>query len=1085
MFRLMLAVACAFFCIGQARADDQLRFGAQSDWIVPVAAPAAKPADGAATVRLFDFQTRFDDRGVHQYARQIVRINTPEGLMAGGTIALAWQPALGGATVNRVTIHRGTETIDVLKDGKGFQILRREAGLEALTITGILTAVMQVPDLRVGDELEFAYTIDGANPILAGHAEALVPLTKLPPMDRLAVRFSWPLERKVNWKAGPLAPKSVLSKAGAWQVLTLNQDGWVTPEVPAGAPGRFGYGGLIQIADFADWGTVAGVMRPLFAKSSTIAPDSPIMAEVKRIAVLSVDPKVRATEALRVVQSQVRYLARVDGLGGYTPEPADAVWSGKSGDCKGKTVLLLAMLRALGITAEPALVSATDGDGVDTSLPMPGRFNHVVVRATIGGKTYWLDGTRLGDRAVDSIAVPGFKWALPLDAGVAATAPVGLIALAATEPALPDTEFALELDARDGLTKSAKATGSVTYRGETGSAMRLLQSATPTAQFDDYMRKSWSARYSWIEVKTVSVSTDKDSGDVVLSFTGTAKMTWDGSGLDAVRRYQTDYSQLGRDLTPKRDKDGDAAPVAIAGDYTLTREVILLPGNGKGFELEGENFDRVIGGVRYVRTSTLAGGRFEMSAASRNKPFELSFAEAKIADKQTDAMYNKLLFIRAPADFAGGPPTAETRVAGTDTPLDSGNAEITRLTLANKFDAALKLVDTRIAAGEKTARTLAMRGQLLARLGRDKEAGNAYDQALAIDRREATAIMGKAGLLTRANKLDDALALFDRLITLYPDSTEPYRMRGELRALMGDRDGALSDIDIFIGKMPDNQWAYSTRVELLLEQGKSAEALATANALLKLKPDDEIAHALVGYVYAMQGKRAEAVAEYAKSIAIKPTTDAYDGRVRFELASDDKGRLADMLALIKLDAESDVPAVPLRKLLINAAARTAIVGAYDTALAADPDNNDIQLKRDLMLAIGGDPKSYLARIDAALAEKPGDATRLNEACWTRAMFRLDLEAAIAQCTKSIALDPDPNTLDSRGLVWLQRGEWAKAASDYDAAIVVRPRMASSLYGRGLARKRLGDAAGSTADFAAAARIDRWIGETYAGYGLKP
>src|SRR3569623_768945 len=138
-------------------------------------------------------------------------------------------------------------------------------------------------------------------------------------------------------------------------------------------------------------------MRPLYLKASTIGPDSPVMAEVKRIAALSADPKVRASEALRVVQSQVRYLARVDGLGNYTPESADTVWSGKSGDCKGKTVLLLAMLRALGITAEPALVSATDGDGLDASLPMPGRFNHVIARATIGDKVYWLDGARLGD----------------------------------------------------------------------------------------------------------------------------------------------------------------------------------------------------------------------------------------------------------------------------------------------------------------------------------------------------------------------------------------------------------------------------------------------------------------------------------------------------------------------------------------------------------------------------------------------------------------------------------------------------------------------------------------------------------------
>ena len=252
MIRLVLTVMVVMLSIGTARADDVLHFAVQPAWVAPIAVPAGKPADGAVTVRLVDCQTRYDERGTHTFFRQVIRINAPEGLLAAGNVGLGWQPAFGGVTVHRVVIHRGTGAIDVLGDGKGFQILRREAGLESLMITGVLTAIFQVPDLRVGDELEVAYTIDSNNPVLGGHVEASAPLAKMPTTDRLSMRYSWPVGRPVRWKAGPLAPKAVLSRQDGWQVLSVARDGWTTPDIPNGAPGRFANNGTLEVADFAD-----------------------------------------------------------------------------------------------------------------------------------------------------------------------------------------------------------------------------------------------------------------------------------------------------------------------------------------------------------------------------------------------------------------------------------------------------------------------------------------------------------------------------------------------------------------------------------------------------------------------------------------------------------------------------------------------------------------------------------------------------------------------------------------------------------------------------------------------------------------
>ena len=101
------------------------------------------------------------------------------------------------------------------------------------------------------------------------------------------------------------------------------------------------------------------------------------------------------------------------------------------------------------------------------------------------------------------------------------------------------------------------------------------------------------------------------------------------------------------------------------------------------------------------------------------------------------------------------------------------------------------------------------------------------------------------------------------------------------------------------------------------------------------------------------------------------------------------------------------------------------------------------------------------------------------------MFRTELDKALSECDKALAASRDAYILDSRGMVQLQRGDWAKAESDYSEAVGIQPNLASSLFGRGVARKRLGNAAGGKADIAAAMLIDPKIADTYASYGVKP
>ncbi|MCE4093559.1 tetratricopeptide repeat protein, partial [Klebsiella pneumoniae] len=73
--------------------------------------------------------------------------------------------------------------------------------------------------------------------------------------------------------------------------------------------------------------------------------------------------------------------------------------------------------------------------------------------------------------------------------------------------------------------------------------------------------------------------------------------------------------------------------------------------------------------------------------------------------------------------------------------------------------------------------------------------------------------------------------------------------------------------------------------------------------------------------------------------------------------------------------------------------------------------------------------------------------------------------------------------DSRALINLKMGQLSAAIDDYNAALRYAPKLASALYGRGVARFKLGDTDGGNSDISAARRIEAGIAEDFVRYGV--
>lgn len=140
---------------------------------------------------------------------------------------------------------------------------------------------------------------------------------------------------------------------------------------------------------------------------------------------------------------------------------------------------------------------------------------------------------------------------------------------------------------------------------------------------------------------------------------------------------------------------------------------------------------------------------------------------------------------------------------------------------------------------------------------------------------------------------------------------------------------------------------------------------------------------------------------------------------------------------------------------------------------------------EMMTDLRGNDSTTKA-VDLMIAAHPNDSHVLNEACWTRATTGLQLQTALANCNQSLQIDPgSADTLNSRGLVEYRLADYAAAIKDDTAALAVASTDANSLYVRGLAELKSGNATQGNADIAAAKALDPMVVDAYAKYGVTP
>ena len=1037
-----------------AMADDKVHFGPAASWVKPVSIPAASPRDGGSDqILLLDAQTSFSATGSSYYYETAYKILNAQGLQDLGVLSWTWDPLLQTLTYNKAELVRDGKVIDLLNDGQPFQVVQREQNMADATLDGRKTGFKEIHGLRIGDIVHYAVTVEDRPAVPGMLAESWNYLTHSGVASRVYFRVAWPKDMKLRWKATEGFGEVASHEEGGIMELVSDRTDVETPRAPEGAPGRFHTLGELEVTEFKDWRDVSRLFAPLYVNAAKLSADSPIHAVVDKIRRENPTQQGQVAAALQVVEQEVRYLALAQGAAGFVPAVADDTWSRRFGDCKGKTTLLLALLTELGVKAVPALASTTNGDALPTRLPRADAFDHVILRAEVGGKVVWLDGTRTGDRALATLPAPGLKWVLPLTATGS-----GLEQIEVPAPAQPTYEVTVTVDDSAGLVANPAMTTEILARGDAGLALEQGYANRSRAEIERAAREA-SAKQDDFKFESIDYGYDPAVAAMRVVIKGTTKGQWDvttGGIRQADVGGQVDSIFKARSPGPSSD-----APFSLNfPSFVVATFKVRLPQGGKGFEMIGSDVDRTVANTNFKRVSKIVDGVAVVTVTQRTLGPEATYRDAIASTeifKSLPTAQNVVL--RAPITLAVNTtsPKAVTKSApapGAATPEESA-AILTRQ------------ADEKVRAKDQAA-ALAL-----------------LDQAEKLYPKSELALNARIEIYLTQKQYDDALRVARKGAELFPDKEFwQFRPMMVLRAA-GRWDDWLKAADLVIKNHKDWDDGYLLRAEALMHLGRIEEMLAAADArLIVLQPRQSTRLELNFLAAEIERQPADARNKINQDLTTK-TESATAIMLRGLLAGEDMKATIELFdGLIKQQPEM-AAALSYRGLAYAKQKDwTHALADYDRLARFLPDNGAVFTTRASLYEKLGRLDDALLDLDEAVKLAPTNATALNSRCWFRATHNLELDHALADCDEALRHSlNNPAYLDSRGLVNLRLKRYDQSITDYDAALAARPNQPASLFGRALARKAKGEAADAETDFAAAVKAGPGVVDQFAEYGL--
>jgi len=485
-------------------------------WVEPLAQPALP--DTPETDKTYGFDYLLVDQQINVreqtiYGRVIYRITNAASLQQGARVSWDYDPAYSALTVHHIRVIRDGVTQERLSPAL-LQTIQQERDSERHLYDGRLTTFALLDDIRVGDIIDYSTTTKGWNPVFGGKFLYQYPLGFGAPLRRQRIRIIAPENRPFAIRTrGPSPPVEFQKQRqdhDDGDVRDNNTNSadtdlvytWESANRPAlsgesGAPGWYAQYPYLQISEYPAWSDVVRWGVTLYELPQPL-PET-IRAKAAEITKGKTTDSEKTTALLDFTQQEIRYLGIELGAGSHRPTAPDVVLARRFGDCKDKTLLFCALMRAAGLDAWPALVNTTETRALENRLPSPDLFDHVIAcvpntTATGLNATYYVDPT-LSDQAgaLPVRAIPDYQRALVFRPGNTA----GLSTITIPDAARSSVR-AEETYTDAGFDNPATLRVAITYAGLCADATRAYIRQTSREEMEKYYLNTYAPLFPGI-----------------------------------------------------------------------------------------------------------------------------------------------------------------------------------------------------------------------------------------------------------------------------------------------------------------------------------------------------------------------------------------------------------------------------------------------------------------------------------------------------------------------------------------------------------------------------------------------------------
>lgn len=327
--------------------------------------------------------------------------------------------------------------------------------------------------------------------------------------------------------------------------------------------------------------------------------------------------------------------------------------------------------------------------------------------------------------------------------------------------------------------------------------------------------------------------------------------------------------------------------------------------------------------------------------------------------------------------------------------------------------------------------------------------------------------------LFQANRLKEARQLVGSILQREPNHAGALHMLGTIEAQEGRLDQAMTLFERALTLVPGSGPLHMDRGNILMLQGRVLEAKESYLRAMRLNPSQAEVYSNLGQVERQLGNPTEAIAHFEMATKVQPNlVDGWFGLgdARFDIGDYEAAAkaYARTLALKPLHFEA---LLNRGTALINLHRYAEAVGHFDRLISLLPEHAEAYARRGNAYIQLKQHRKGLESLERALALVPGNPDWLT---WKgHALQGLErYQEAFAAYEQALAIFPDnPWAIEGLGAAAHKLDRFKEAVEFFERTLELVPNHPSALLNRGNARRELRDYASALTDFEKAIEVD--------------